>query len=438
MSIKLSSPVTAAIAPDLHDVQRWGVFQFPNIWRGEEDNRLYLRVNMGEDTYGTIGFQNAGMFFVSDDDGESWQSISETETDQTPETICFPDGERVRFGRKRWIYHQRLFCCDDERYHLINEMELDSIGSWLSPNLYGRFSCYRYMDIPLSIREFAISRQQADENIWHEEKGVLDFPELLIPVASGSRLGLNEEWTELETKIWVFSPQGVVLQKNGDLVCVVHSQKPGITDRSFDAVYCVASSDRGRTWSLKGTIADNTEISKWGYGVARGLGDGEHSLITTDDGTLLCAMRTDLSGKDGCRATLLSRSTDAGATWSEPIVVASSSVTPHLIAFDKKNIALVHGRPGVHIKLSCDNGLTWPESTTVIGPTNQELLKNAKSQGLKSELEYYILSMQGTCANTSVIKNNDGTFLLAYSYFKHSECSAPATKAIKICHCSLS
>ncbi|MFM9197037.1 MAG: hypothetical protein ACKOWG_15080, partial [Planctomycetia bacterium] len=62
---------------------------------------------------------------------------------------------------------------------------------------------------------------------------------------------------------------------------------------------------------------------------------------------------------DRNRHTVLARSSDNGLTWSEPEKVASSSVTPHLVKLERGVVALVYGRPGVHVQFSSDDCRSW-------------------------------------------------------------------------------
>ena len=431
MQLHLEDPTIVMVAPPTEDARRWGVYQFPDMWQVNNGD-IYLRVNVGEDTYGSIGYQAPGLYYVSRDGGTSWQETPPEQVDFSPETLRLPNGEEIRFGDLRWVYHQRLFLCDDERYYRLSELGLRPIARWLSPNQYGEMACFRYTDLPESVRRFPVYRRSPGEDGWREDGGWLDFPEMLIAVAARSRLRLTEAaWEDVDAKIRVFSPQGVVALPDGDLVCTAQSQLPGFLDRTFNATYCLASSDRAVTWKVRGTVADQRELSYWGFGIERGLGGGEDSLILTPGGDLLCAMRPDHSAAEGDRETMLSRSSDGGRTWSEPKPVAPSSGTPHLIALDHGPIALVYGRPGVHVVFSEDGGHTWNTTVTLAGPTLPELEAEAERKGIRDPLGKYVLSMRDTCANTDVLKLDGNRFLVAYSDSDHRDDEGRRRKAIK-------
>ena len=85
---------------------------------------------------------------------------------------------------------------------------------------------------------------------------------------------------------------------------------------------------------------------------------------------IVCVDRMDqATTHDPHRSTMLARSSDNGRTWSEPERVASSSVTPHLVKLENGVVALVFGRPGVHVQFSADGCRSWGSLTSLIGKT---------------------------------------------------------------------
>ena len=125
-------------------------------------------------------------------------------------------------------------------------------------------------------------------------------------------------------------------------------------------------------------------------------------------------MRMELSTREEyfCDA-LLTRSKDGGKTWSEPVSVADSSVTPHVIALNDGVVILIYGRPGVHFKVSEDNGETWSEAYTIIGKT----LSEETALG-KSSFECKYMDMD-SYSNTFVEKISDDTILVLYNDMKY-------------------
>ncbi len=68
------------------------------------------------------------------------------------------------------------------------------------------------------------------------------------------------------------------------------------------------------------------------------------------------------------------RSSDNGYTWNRPEAIAPFSVTPHLRTLDNDTVAVVFGRPVVHVRASADSGKTWSEAFPLVGPTEAQLM----------------------------------------------------------------
>ena len=142
-------------------------------------------------------------------------------------------------------------------------------------------------------------------------------------------------------------------------------------------------------------------------------------LQKIEDGTLLCAMRMEMSINPDIEKTicdmLVSVSKDNGFTWSEPFSVSDSSVTPHVIALEGSIVAAVYGRPGVHFKISEDGGKTWSDSVSVIGNT----LEECRKMGIGDMDSKY--RQTSSYSNTFYEKLSDDTFLLLYNDLKYDE-----------------
>jgi len=171
----------------------------------------------------------------------------------------------------------------------------------------------------------------------------------------------------------------------------------------------VVSEDGGHTWKKRSTIGVFDPEMDLGYAY-------ENTMTIAPNGDLLVAMRTERCvPKDIQRRTdtMFSRSTDMGRTWSFPVPLVDSSVTPHLVTLKNGVIVLVYGRPGVHMIYSTDNGYTWSDPVTIIGKT----LKEHEALGDDyMDCKYWNMD---TYANTFLSVVSDDTVLLCYNDMKY-------------------
>lgn len=150
---------------------------------------------------------------------------------------------------------------------------------------------------------------------------------------------------------------------------------------------------------------------------------GEMSLTQASNGNLICALRTDMSIEGYPSDTLVCISHDNGYTWTSPKRVADSSVTPHVIALQDGIVLLIYGRPGVHFKISEDNGETWSGSYPIIGKTLSEEFFDGKSY---MDAKYF-----DTCSysNTFVEKLSENSVLVLYNNMKYDDGDGKKHKA---------
>jgi hypothetical protein len=421
VNVKAADSVVVMVSPDTKEAMMWGVYQFPKIWRASEGNELYLQVFVGQDTYGRIGMQSKPLYYRSDDIGHTWKQIQDEEVDFLPDIISLPDGEYIRIGKTR--SEPEL---NEEKISLEN---LKSVEEHLSPNVVGGFAFYKYGDIPEKFRKFPLARKKTNKTEWIEEGGIINFPELLVGAVVKSRLSRESEleWEAITPVIRKPRPIRIAVSKEGTLFSNISGQLAG-HEKYFEVLYCIASTDGGKTWNYRGTIADQTELSTWGYS------GSENAMITEDNGDLICAMRADLCGMsdEDTTATMLSRSTDKGYTWSKPVPVAPYSVTPHLVQLANRITVLIYGRPGVHLLFSTDCCRTWHTPHRVIGRLTKAELQEEAQRGGGSVYVYGLCIQHDTCANTSFVKTGDDRFLIAYSDFNFQDENGKNRKAIKV------
>ena len=272
---------------------------------------------------------------------------------------------------------------------------------------------YRYGDLPKECLGLELLRKIGETQTVEEI--TLDFPEREIMVnAKGSAAG-DRTFIDIPEYVQsnIFSSPyftGITELADGTLAAVAHGQTPSVSDRQCEDAYLVVSEDGGKTWRKRSLIASAPEMP---FGCC---GDGgEMSLTQTTNGNLLCAMRTDMSIEGYPCETLLCRSSDNGYTWTKPEKVADSSVTPHVVALADGIVLLIYGRPGVHFKISEDNGVSWSSSYPIIGKTLSEELAAGKSY---MAAKYFDTS---SYSNTFVEKLSDNSVLVLYNNLKYDD-----------------
>ena len=168
---------------------------------------------------------------------------------------------------------------------------------------------------------------------------------------------LNVRWA----KFWPPFDKGKIVQlPNGDLLAPMYGNFKG------DAQYrtmIVRSTDNGLTWRFHATVAYDPKDPDPGL-VGAYCGYCEPSLALLSNGQLLCMMRTQGAQYAGeFRPYYQSWSNDLGKTWTKPVPTSPHlmNIWPTLAVLDNGVVACQHGRPGVHVAFSIDNGHTWQD-----------------------------------------------------------------------------
>lgn len=424
LDVVQSPPVIVAISPDRPELWQWGVFQFPRIWRGSDTGALYLQIHNGLDTQGRTGFQEPALYYESCDDGATWRSVGEDAVDFAAPTLRLSNGEEVRIGDFHGDVQQAETLIPSTLSSAIDleALGISAVGERESPNKHGLWGMFAYGDIPEHERCFRIQRRSSSGGVWQEETGIIDFPELVVASIIKSRV--YDTWHDVYPRINRPWPKQVAVHPSGELFSVVGGLRPEI-ERYFTAVYCIASSDGGRTWRYRGTVADQPDRSAWGFSAT------ESALICCED-QLVCVMRTDKATTKPAdtRTLMLSRSEDGGATWSRPDAIAPYSVRPQLVQLDNGVVAAVYGRPGLHMIFSNDRCRRWHSPVTVIGRHESESRRIAAITGAESL--YPVFMHNDTCANSGHVLLDQDSFLIVYSDFNTFDAQGTRRKAIKV------
>lgn len=422
MKLTLNDPILVAVSPPQYGEDPagrwWGFFQFPDLWLGN-DGALYLAVNVGADS--AAGKHEPSQFYASRDGGATWQRVAPEATDRSREVLALPDGRQVAFGRERYLYHYAELSPDAGRESPdVRTLGLTPVaGPFRGGYKVNEYMVYRFGDIPEDLRRFPLAIRASAADAWEETTtGVLDFQELRLPVLTRAMWwdeAGREEWREFPPRLKVPMPHEVTVLPDCTLLWALDSQHPEV-ERHCGMVSCLASFDAGRTWTRCGGIADGRD---WSWGATN-----ETALARMPDGNLLCVIRTKASNEARDTHYLAAaRSSDQGRTWTMLPPLAEFSVTPHLLTLANGMVAVVYGRPGVHVKASADSGRTWSETAAVVGPTEKELLARPLD-------EWWAIRHDFSCANTSVVVTGPDRFLVAYSDFQHHDVAGRRRKAI--------
>jgi hypothetical protein len=147
----------------------------------------------------------------------------------------------------------------------------------------------------------------------------------------------------------MFFDGGLVEMDNGELLATMYGYFQG--DSRYRCVL-VRSRDKGQSWHYVSTIAHAT--------VAGGGEYCEPAMIRIGSAGLLAIMRNDHEATQSTLGLFQTRSTDAGLTWSKPIVVADRGVKPAMVQTDDGILVCSYGRPNVYVMYSPDGeGREW-------------------------------------------------------------------------------
>lgn len=422
--ITLGPPTVVAVSPPEYGRDPagrwWGFFQFPDLWQGN-DGSLAVAVHVGADS--VAGRHEPTRFFSSSDRGRTWRQAAVDDLDLTPEIISLSDGRQAAFGKSRRPQYLAAKQPGEEQRSIdVAALAVKPVaGPYRDGYKVNEYLVYRFDDIPADQRRFAVSSRESATAQWRHSEGSIDFPGLHVTALARAMWwddAGKEEWVERPRRVEIPVPKEIAVLPDGMLLWPLASQHPA-AKKFHSRVACLASEDAGRTWRVRGMIADGLDTS-WGYGF------GEQSLARMPDGDLLCVMRTLNSEEPGETHHLAAaRSADGGRTWTRLPPLAEFSVTPHLVALSGGMVAVVYGRPGVHVRASADGGHTWSESQPIVGPAEREIVAEPATTWWKSRHDW-------SCANTSLVVTGPDRFLVAFSDFRHRDAEGRPCKAIEV------
>jgi len=188
-----------------------------------------------------------------------------------------------------------------------------------------------------------------------------DLSEEQIPAGSFARLSRDggKSWSD-PVKIPLTSPHGPVRTADGRLL-FIGKECRWKGELEAGAIYAMESRDDGMTWELLSQIPCPKGFT-WGK-------IHEPHGIQLKDGTIVAALRVEGSTDMERLTTYISRSTDGGKTFSDPVLVAHGA-PPHLLEHSSGALILVYGKrclaPQAQcVRISYDSGATWSDEFAV-------------------------------------------------------------------------
>ncbi|HBE04449.1 MAG TPA: hypothetical protein DC049_18515 [Spirochaetia bacterium] len=249
-----------------------------------------------------IDNQGGSKKMISCDKGKTW---SETSSNIINPKLSTKSGKIVTFSAVGWVYEPEVNKEKLEKEgRIVRNVREGTIG-YLSPDCKARISI-------------------DNGNTWEEK--IIKAPDYVSGL-----MNLND--------------YSYVTTKNGVRLRVIYGKR--IDGKRYEPFF-IRTSDEGKTFTVYPMLNASPEVT----------GFGESVLINTDDGRILCVMRTDPDG-----FLYQSFSDDEGTTWSAPQKTPMFGHPPNLVNLGNGKIICSYGYRitpmGIRACISYDNGKTW-------------------------------------------------------------------------------
>lgn len=362
-TIYLTEPQTIAKSEKTED---WGIFQFPNIMRVNE-NTLLVRWSIQpdvQDSYGKIEEAKISSR-ISLDNGNNWVEPNRAyDIPDRGETFLF-------FKNGGWLSTQTPEVVPIASYQQFPE----PIGE------YNGKLFYKMYDLPDNFQGAYFTSFKDGERKYFQAK-IVD-PGAIRYSSQG-----------FANVLWL----GNFLELDDEsIVAGIYANRVDENKVTPSGISIYKTTDKGENWSFLGDIP--YPKSEWEED-KNVDGFSEPVLSKLSDGSLLCIIRsTDwLDNKPLYKCI----SKDGGVTWTEPVAFTSNGCAPRLMTLKNGVIVLTSGRPGVQLRFCIDGGAN--EWTNPI-----EMMNFMDGEG---NIEPLV-----SCGYSSIIKAGDNSFYLVYSDF---------------------
>jgi len=396
--IEMGDPKPIYVAPVNPYTARWGVYAIPKLWQLPGGD-FVICFNGMQDSPASPRYL-PDLYFRSDDQGENWKQW-EGEPDRSilgnvePSTIVLSDGGMIAI-RPKVNPASREHIAPIKRFPIPNSQD-DEYWIYRQSDLEG--DCFALERVEYAPDGKTLKCEPA---YLHTKEREIFF----IGYVEGHKAPGGLSFTSCGGSPYLSS---ICLLPDGTFAALCTGQNPKVQDHFCGEAYLAVSVDGGYHWTVRSNITQNA--ADYPYGLC---GDGlEASLSVGPDQTMYCVTRTNMSVEKPPEEiptdAMLFVSRDLGYTWEKERPIADNSVTPHILALKNRAVAVIYGRPGVHIILSEDRGKTFQKRIDVIGKTT---LREELAQG-KSLLEASRFDI--SYSNSFYVMLDDETFLILYT-----------------------
>jgi hypothetical protein len=399
--VTMGGPVVVSMADPAE--RNWGYYQFPTISRMPGGELLYTFNNTQDDN---LCYGHAAPAYWSFDNGLSWQIVDLDEK-----------GLTISHSPVAEVFDGEFLCAPMPIGYSPSELPPDALEQPVSRSKdYVARSFHSLERFPEKVKDYygrwRALRWTPSTREWSDETIAWDVRQALVRIDESGVIG--QCWSRPSLEYRPVRLGNELLDANY-IMAYVHDD--GAPPKGFE-VWCMVSSDNGRSWKRRGLIAGDPDGT---------TPTTETGMCLTAKGDLVCVTRTTH------RLQLpmwLTFSSDCGRSWSEPLALFDHGVLPQLQLLRNGVMALSFGRPGVHLSFSPKgDGRSWTDPIEVLPPGIPKESKWTWEEAFRADGDHIDLQKDGY---TSIVPLRDDTFLLAYCDMAHVDSKGRKRRAAKV------